>query len=61
MNPITLATSSLPALLSIGTTLWARVITQGIEQALLTTAIEGCLSGIRSGVKLLVSAEITRS
>ena len=53
MNPVKLATSSLPALLLIATTLWARVLTQGFEQALLTTAIEGCLNGIRAGVKLL--------
>jgi hypothetical protein len=56
MNPIKLATSLLPALLLIGTTLWARVLTQGIEQALLATAIEGCVKGIRVGAKILANA-----
>ena len=58
MNPIKLATSSLPALLLIGTTLWARVLTQGVEQVLVATAIEGCLSGMKAGVRFLAAAEI---
>jgi len=57
MNPIKLATSSLPTLLLIGTTLWARVLTQGVEQALVATVMEGCLSGIRASLRFLADSQ----
>jgi hypothetical protein len=41
----------LAALLLIGTGLFARIAVQGIEQALLSTAIEWSLARIKAGVR----------
>ncbi len=43
----------LASLILIGMTLLARVQAQGIEQALLTMAIEYSVNGVRSTVRLL--------
>jgi hypothetical protein len=51
MNLMKIDTSLLAALFLIGTSLWARVVAQGVEQALLSTAIEWSLNGIRAGVR----------
>lgn len=51
-----LDTLFLATLLLTGTTLWARVATQGVEQALLSTAIEWSMNGIRAGARLLPNA-----
>ena len=45
--------SCLAALLYVGTDLLARAAVQGVEQALLTTAFEQGLSGIRRGSRQL--------
>ena len=45
--------SFLAALLLIGTDLLARAAAHGVEQALLSTAIEYGLNGIRSGRRLV--------
>jgi hypothetical protein len=49
MNPM--KTLFLAALLLTGTALWARIAAQGVEQALLSTAIEWSLNGIRAWVR----------
>jgi len=41
------------ALLLMGTTLWARIAAQGIEQALLSAAIEWSMNRIRAGARLV--------
>jgi hypothetical protein len=46
----------LAALLLMGTNLLARASVQGVEQALLATAIEHAVSGVRAGQRLLRSA-----
>jgi len=43
----------LAALLLTGTTLWARIAVQGVELALLSTAIEWSLNAIRAGTRVL--------
>ncbi len=43
----------LASLLLIGTTLLARVQAQGIEQALVATAIEYTVNGARAAVRLI--------
>jgi biopolymer transport protein ExbB/TolQ len=53
LSPIKLEISSLTTLLLTGTTLWARIAIQGVELALLSTAIEACLKGIRAAKSLL--------
>jgi len=53
LSSIEIKILSLEALLFTGTTLWARIAIQGVELALLSTAIEGCLNGIRAGTRLL--------
>ena len=47
-----LDTLFLAALFLTGTGLWARIAIQGFEQALLSTAIEWSLNGIRAGARL---------
>ena len=42
----------LAALVLIGTSLLARIATQGVEQALFWTAIEYGLNGIKEGIRL---------
>jgi hypothetical protein len=42
----------LAALVLIGTSLLARIAAQGVEQALLSTAIEYGLNGIKCGIRL---------
>lgn len=51
-----LDTLFLATLLLTGTTLWARVATQGVELALLSAAIEWSMNGIRAGARLLPNA-----
>jgi hypothetical protein len=46
----------LAALLLMGTNLLVRVSIQGLEQALLATAIEHGMNGVRAGRRLLGSA-----
>jgi uncharacterized membrane protein len=53
MNPIKIDTLFLAALLLSGTTLWTRVAVQGLEQALVSTAIEWFMRRIRPGARLL--------
>ena len=55
MNLTELVISVLARLLT-GTTPWARVVTQGVEQALVATAIECSWNGIRAGVRLLTNS-----
>jgi hypothetical protein len=54
------ASSFLAALLLMGTTLWVRIIAQGVEQALLSAAIEWSLNGIRAGVRLFPNSASSR-
>jgi hypothetical protein len=42
----------LAAMVLIGTSLLARITTQGVEQALFWTAIEYGLNGIKRGIRL---------
>jgi hypothetical protein len=52
MNPMKIEIPFLAALVLIGTSLLARIAAQGIEQALLSTAIEYGLNGIKGGIRL---------
>lgn len=48
----------LATLLVMGTTLWVRILTQGVEPALLSTVIESCVKGVkaaRSGIRRRLS------
>ncbi|MGH7771802.1 MAG: hypothetical protein ACREQA_06150, partial [Candidatus Binatia bacterium] len=53
MNLMKIDASFLAALLLTGTTLMAQVAVQGVEQALLSTAVEWSMNAIRAGTKLL--------
>lgn len=53
-NPVKIDTPFLAALLLMGTTLSARIAAQGVEQALLSTAIEWSMNRIK---RKFVSAE----
>ena len=52
MNLMKIETPVLAALLLIGTDLFARMAVQGIEQALLSTAIQWSLNHIKAAVRL---------
>ena len=52
MNPVKIEIPFLAGLLLIGTSLLARITTQGVEQALFSTVIEYGLNGIRGGIRL---------
>jgi hypothetical protein len=60
MNPVKINVLFLAALLVTGTTLWVRIIAQGVEQALLSAAIEWSLNGIRAGVRLFPNTVSSR-
>jgi hypothetical protein len=49
--------SLLAALMLMGTDLLARVLVQGVEQALMATAIEHGLNGVRAARRLLRNAK----
>jgi hypothetical protein len=53
VNPIKMDTLFLAVLLLTGTTLWTRIAIQGVEQALVSTAIEWSTNRMRSGARLL--------
>jgi hypothetical protein len=53
MNPLKIDFSLFAGVLLIGTNLLARAATQGFEQALLSTAFDYCLKGLRAGKRLL--------
>ena len=47
MNPTKIDTILMSALLLMGTGLWARIAIQGFEPALVSTAVEWFLNGIK--------------
>ena len=48
-----IGTLFLATLLLAGTALWARIAIQGVEPALLSTAMDWTLSAIRTGTRFL--------
>jgi hypothetical protein len=50
MIPVKIGTAFFAALVLAGTTLWARMAAQGVEQALVSTALEYCLDRIKARV-----------
>ena len=48
----------LAGLFLIGTSLFARIATQGVEQALFSTAIEYGLNGIKRGIGLCAAITV---
>lgn len=53
MNFIKFGNLFLPAVLLVGTEIYARVATQGIEQGLLSMIMEWCMSWVAAGQQKL--------
>jgi hypothetical protein len=49
MIPMKIDTAFFTALILAGTTLWARIAVQGVEQALVLTGLEHCVSLSKKG------------